>query len=454
MERRILVAVFCAAFVLCALVTKPRATSWNDVSRLATIDALVRSRTFALDDSPLAAKTADKYRFRGHTYSDKPPALALQGAAVAAVLAPFGITLARRTEPAIYLITLFTVGLWFALGCAYAFAFQRLLGAPRGPAVLVAALTGLGTLALPYATVLANHVPAGAAGLAGIYHLVRAREGRAGAAALGALFLTLAYAFDAAAVVFGLAAVVLLWGASARVWAAFAVACVPVVAAQLAYDASVSTGWGPPAINQQTWSDPSSRFHRADQSLFPFDSAGGYLRYLAYVVVGAKGLISYTPLVLLCGYGFARLWRAAATRGIATAIVVTCAVYFVLLVAFTNDYGALNYGERRYVDIFFVLGAGLGPAIAAFQSGAAALAARLAVTWSIVFAMLGVVAPFGEPRGVSGSVFALQQLERLAHRAPLQVVLDAVALAVTIFLVQRFWSSAAVPTPGSGRSDA
>ena len=450
MERRTLVAVFCAAFVLCALVTKPRTTSWNDASRLATIDALVSSRTVAIDASPFAAKTADKYRYRGHTYSDKPPALALQGAAVAAVLAPLGITLARRTEPAIYLITLFTVGFWFALGCAYAFAFQRLLGSERRLAVLVAAVTGVGTLALPYATVLSNHVPSGAAALAGVYHLVRARDGRPWHAALGALFLTLSYAFDAAAIVFAIAAVVLLWGASARVWTAFILACIPVIAAQFAFNASVSSGWGPPAMNQETWSDPASRFHRAVASQFPFDSAGGYLRYAVYVLVGAKGLFSYTPLVLLCGYGFARTWRAPATRRIALAIVATFAVYFVLIVGFTNDYGALNYGERRYVDVFFVLCVGLGPAIAALQSGPAALAARLVVTWSIVFAMLGVVAPFGEPRGVSGAAFAVQQFERLAHRAPLQFVLDALALAVIVFLVQRSWSSAAAPTRGSG----
>ena len=449
MERRTLAAVFCVAVVLCALVTKPRAISWNDLSRLATIDALITHHTVAIDDSPFAAKTDDKYRYRGRTYSDKPPALALQGAAVGAALAPLGITLARTTERAVYLITLLTVGLWFGLGCTYAYAFQRLLGLDRRIVLLVAALTGLGTLALPYATVLANHVPSGAAALASVYHLARAREGRARHAALGALFLMLAYAFDPSAVVFGLAAIVLLWGVSVRQWLVFAAICVPLLAAQLAFNASVSTGLGPPAMNQATWNDPASPFHRADQSVFHFTSAGDYARYVVYLLFGDKGLITYTPLVLLCAYGFVRLWNGPARR-IALAIVAACVAYFVLMVAFTNDYGALNYGERRYVNLFFAACVGLGPALAALRSGPAALLARLAVSWSIALAMLGVVAPFGEPRGVAGGVFALQEFERLSHRAPVQVAIDVLALAVTILLVQRFWSSAAVPTSGSG----
>ena len=455
MERRTVALVFCAALALCALLTKPHAVSWNDLSRVATIDALVRDHTLAIDGSPFAARTEDKYRFGGRTYSDKPPALAIEGAAFAAVLARLGITLARTPDRAVYLITLLTVGGWFAAGCAYAYAFARLLGIERRGAVFVAALTGLGTLALPYATVLANHVPAGAAALAAFYHLARARAGArtAAHAALGALFLTLSYAFDASAIVFGLGAVVLLWGTPARVWAVFAAACVPVVALQLAYNASVSTGWIPPAMNQATWSDPASPFHRAGQSEFLFSSAGDYLRYAIYLLFGDKGLVSYTPLALLCAYGLVRMWKAHERR-IALAIAAPCVAYYALMVAFTNDYFALNYGERRYADIAFVLCVALGPALAALPRGAATVAARIAVAWSAAVAMLGALAPFGEPRGMSGIVFAAGELIRLEHRAPVQAALDVLAFALVIVLVQRFWWTPTVPTSGNARRAA
>lgn len=449
-ERRVVAVVFCAALAVCALLTKPHAISWNDASRFATIDALVTRHTVAIDGSPFAATTEDKYRFRGRTYSDKPPALALQGAAVAALLAPFGVSFSRTPGTAVYLITLFTVGVWFALGCAYAYAFQRVLGLDRRIALLVAALTGLGTLALPYATVLANHVPSGAAVLAALFHLARARR-RAGLdVVLGGLFLTLAYAFDAAAVAFVPAAVILLWGASGRAWLALASAGIPIVAAQLAYNASVSTGWGPPAMNQTTWAEPSSPFHRADHSAFHFTTPGDYVRYAIYLVFGGKGLLSYTPLTLVAGFGFARMWRTPQRR-LALAILLSCAAYFTLMVAFTNDYGALNYGERRYVNLFFVLGIGLGPAIAALSSGWAGILVRLAAIWSVAIALLGAVAPFGEPPGVWGIAFAAQEFGRLAQRAPAQAAIDLVALAVTILFLLRAWSSAALPTSGTGR---
>jgi hypothetical protein len=451
MERRRTAIVFCAALVLCALITKPHTLSWNDRSRLATIDALVSARSFAIEHSAFAAGTNDKYRYGGHTYSDKPPALALEGAAAAEVLAPFGITLGRAPDRAVYFITLLTVGVWFALGCAYAYAFQLLLGLGVRRAAFVAAVTGLGTLALPYATVLANHVPSGSAALAGVYHLVRAREG-SGHVVLSAAFMTLAYAFDASAAVFGLAAVILLWGAPPRLWITFALACAPVIAAQLAFNAHVSSGLGPPALNQASWSDPASPFYRgANQSVFLFTSPLDYARYALYLLAGDKGLISYTPLTLLCAYGFVRMWRGPAPQPrVAAAVVATFAAYFALMVAFTNDYGALNYGERRYVNLFFVLCIALGPALAALPAGLPSAAARLAVVASVAIAALGVVAPFGEASGVPGYAFAPAEFGRLAHRAPLQAFVDVAALLVTILLVLRFWSSAAAPTRGTG----
>ncbi|MDB5069827.1 MAG: hypothetical protein JWM87_938, partial [Candidatus Eremiobacteraeota bacterium] len=125
--------------------------------------------------------------------------------------------------------------------------------------------------------------------------------------------------------------------------------------------------------------------------------------------------------------------------------------YFALMVAFTNDYGALNYGERRYVDVFFVLCVALGPALAALPAGLPSIAARLAVIASVAIAALGVVAPFGEMRGVPGYAFAPAEFGRLAHRAPFQALIDIAALGITILCVLRFWSSAAAPTRDTSR---
>jgi hypothetical protein len=225
-----------------------------------------------------------------------------------------------------------------------------------------------------------------------------------------------------------------------------------VIAAQLAFNAHVSSGFGPPAMNQASWNDPSSPFYRgANQSLFQLTSPLDYARYAIYLLVGDKGLISYTPLTLLCAFGFVRMWREAEeSRRLAAAVVAAFTAYFVLMVAFTNDYGALNYGERRYANLSFVLCIALGPALAALPAGVASVAARLAVVVSVAIAALGVIAPFGEPCGVPSYAFALAEFGRLTHRAPVQAFIDVVALAVTILSVLRFWSCGAVPTPGTG----
>lgn len=454
MERRYLAIVFCLAFAVCALVTKPHVASWNDASRLATIDALVNHGSFAIDASPFAAATKDKYHFDSRTYSDKPPALALCGAAVATILAPLEITLARTPATAIYLITLFTVGIWFGVGATYAYALQRLLGFGVRAAAAVAALSAVATLNLPYASVLANHVPSGAAALAGLYHLARVREAYVHAVA-AALFLSLAYAFDAAAVVFAVCAAIMLWGVPRRRWAAFAAACIPIVALQLAYNVHVSGAFWPPGINEALWLPPPSPIHRVHQSLFQSTSAAAYGSYFLYITIGDKGLFSYTPLTIVCAFGFARMWTMPPPmRRIALAVLATFGLYLGLIVAFTGDYGAHNFGQRRYVDVFFVLCVALGPALAAIRGRFAVMATRAAIVASVAIAALGTVAPFADTSVVPGYVFEPVEFANLARRAPLQAIVDVIATIGLILLMLRLSSIGSVSKPDTGRRGA
>ena len=53
--------------------------TWNDESRMATIQSLVESKTLVIDHSDFAA-TGDKVFVAGHFYSDKPPLPAILGA--------------------------------------------------------------------------------------------------------------------------------------------------------------------------------------------------------------------------------------------------------------------------------------------------------------------------------------------------------------------------------------
>ncbi len=438
MERRTGFAVFALAFMLCALLTKSHVTGWNDGSRFATIDALTANDTFAIDRSPYAVGLGDEIHFRGVTYSDKPPLLPLLGAAVATVLEPFGITLRHAPAEAIFLITLLTVGVAFGIGCAYAYAFARLLGFDRRLSAAVAALSGVGTLALPYATVLANHVPCGAAGLAGAYHLVRARDGSAGHAALAGALFGLAYAFDAAGFVFALTAAVLLWGAPLRNWLLCAATGLPFVALQCAYNLHISGSLLPTAYNAGVWSNPAWV-----AGVFAVYSPGEYARFAYNLLIGTKGLFVFTPLMLVAAYGFALMLRTPGTRRrVAIAVLTTAGVYFALIVFLQNDAEAQNFGERRYVDLFFLLGIGFGPALAAVRGFGAVVGVRLAIVSSVAIAALGTVAPFGGQAGESGFSFASAALVALVRRAPVSAALDIVLLIAIFALLFRL-----VPLP-------
>lgn len=445
-DRRVTIAIFIVALAVCALLTKTHVTSWNDGSRIATVDALTANQTFVIDGSPFAVNLGDKILFRGRHYSDKPPLLSLCAAGIAVLAAPLGITLRHTPGTAIYLITLLTVGVWFAVGCCYAYAFQRLLGFSPRVGAAVAALTGVGTLALPYAIVLTNHVPCGAAALAGCYHIIRGRDGGRMHDLLAGAFFALAYAFDASGIVLATAGAVLLWRAPARRWVVCIVAGLPLVVLQLVYNVLVSGSILPTAFTAGVWTEFPHQPGAAPQ---PFEllSAADYARHAANLLFGGKGLLSYTPLVLVAGYGVVVMQRAGGLmRRVAYAVALTTALYFVMILTLQNDFGAQNYGERRYVDVFFVMTVAVGPALTSVRSRLAVVATRLCIALSVCVAALGTVAPFGGGPGESGFSFGSAEFAALVRRAPVQAGVDVLVLIVIVALVLRL-----VPFPLDSR---
>jgi hypothetical protein len=428
--------VFAVALLLCAGLTKRHAVSWNDGSRLATVDALASDHTFAIDGSPYGAATGDKIRVRGRTFSDKPPLLALMGAGVGAALQPLGLGLRAKPAVAIYLVTLLTVGVWFALGCTYAFAFQRKLGFDERRSVAVAAATGLATLVLPYATVLANHVPAGAAGLAGFYHLTFERD-RARGLLLGGLFLSLAYAFDPAAVVFVVLAIVMLAGLPPARLLLFGLGLLPIVIAQLAYNVDITGSPLPPIFNPAVWNDRSlPEYQPLSTPVVGFYSPAQYLKFVFDLLLGNKGLFVFTPLAAVCVYGLVVMWKQGTQRRrLALAIAATWLTLFLLIVFFQNDEGSRNFGERRYVDVFFVACTSLGVAFGAVRGALAATAVRLAVGASLLIAGLGAIAPFGGLAGQGGFAYASAEFVRIALRNRSQAIEDVLGISLVLVLV-------------------
>ena len=94
--------VFIIFFFIFALSTKLGVSSWNDASRMDTIQSIVEEHSFIIDNSFF--ETGDKFLYNGHFYSDKPPLLALAVSPIYFFLNIFGITFASHTKLAYYLL--------------------------------------------------------------------------------------------------------------------------------------------------------------------------------------------------------------------------------------------------------------------------------------------------------------------------------------------------------------
>jgi hypothetical protein len=167
-----------AALGLAWVVARPYAGSWNDGSRLATVESLVDHHTWAIDDStfvrvpasgpspyPLRHEglqktgTQDKLWIDGHYYSDKSPVPALILAGVyAGWQALTGCT--ARSDPALFckLMTFSSSGIAFAVAVWCALRIGRTLRLDPAWRWALAGALALCTISLAYTVHVNNHI--------------------------------------------------------------------------------------------------------------------------------------------------------------------------------------------------------------------------------------------------------------------------------------------------------
>jgi hypothetical protein len=175
------VALVALGAVLVALVSaRPYAGSWNDGSRLATVESLVDYHTLAIDRSiflyptlvsPSApapyprddrllmeSGTNDKLLVQGRHYSDKSPIPAILMAGVYLALQNgTGLTARARADWFCHLMTVFSSGIAYVAAVTSMYLLFRRLLASETQALLLTASFGLGTVALTYARHVNSH---------------------------------------------------------------------------------------------------------------------------------------------------------------------------------------------------------------------------------------------------------------------------------------------------------
>lgn len=180
-EFRLMVAIGLGAALIALISARPYAGGWNDGSRLATVESLVDHGTLAIDRSIFVAVpplepdrpspyprddellqrfgTKDKLFVDGHYYSDKSPFPALYLSTVYQLGRWLGMpAAAERPDCFCLAMTWASSGLAYVVAVLGLFLIARRVGLDCRWSVLIVAAFGLGTVALPYAQYVNNHI--------------------------------------------------------------------------------------------------------------------------------------------------------------------------------------------------------------------------------------------------------------------------------------------------------
>jgi hypothetical protein len=345
----------------------------QDMSRLCLSQAITAGR---LTIDGCIQNAGDRSRYGGHLYSDKAPGLSLlELPAEEAMGLPPTYGWAPSWNLPLWLIRVIASGLPFVL-CA--FLVGRLsegLAPGFGGAALVT--FALGTMIAPLAVSGFDHVPAACFAF-GAFALLWSRRPFLAGLAAGAALVT---EYEAAVVVLVLGAYAAYLGV--RPCARYVVGALPGVAVLGAYDWAA---FGAP------WHDA---LHYADNSFgaelraHPFGLGRPTLHAAQLLLIGSKGLLVVSPVLLAAAAGLWLLWR----RGLRPEALTCAAVVLAFGIGETSyflPYGGISPGPRFFTPALPFLALGLGPAFARWRAPVTALASlsvlattAVTLTWNM-----------------------------------------------------------------------
>ena len=355
---------------------------WNANSRFALVRSLVEKGR--LDINRYRQSTGDLAR-RGDTYyCDKAPGASWLGAPpYAALFAVFG---SRHPGPrflatALYLVTLWSVGIPSALGAVLLFRLLVRMGLAQFPAAVATAAYGLGSMAFPFSTLFYGHQLAAALLIAAFGLLAACRLGAAPAStrrllAVGLLLgcaVAVEYPVALAAAILGIYA-----AGWVRPWPRLGWLALGAAGPGLLLAAYHTAAFGGPFTVAYSFSTLPDRHMGAFMGIAaPRLDVVRKLLFDDY-----RGLFFACPWLLLCFPGAARMLARRRLRPEAAACA-GCALAFLWLNASLVDWdGGWMMGPRYLVTalpFLAVLAAGLAlpglPRLLAVAGGALALSA-------------------------------------------------------------------------------
>jgi hypothetical protein len=352
-------------------------SSFNDASRMASVEALVKQGTWAIDDTRMAAHTADIVKLNGHTYSDKPPVLSFIAAGLYAVLhRVFGLELLAQTcdphasacycfallcpqQPdwAYYWLTWALMAVPSALALALFYRLAVSFSHSNALALILTAVLGLGTTVVPYSLVINNHIPTTACLILGLYALLQSTGDAAHSRrwlAVAGFAASLAFTIELQAgvfLVFFLADAVLHHRRQA--WP-YLLGALPPLVLMAALDWWILGDPFPPMLHPSGYAFEGSQLNATIGGL---RTATNVPQYVFAMLVGDRGVFSFVPVMLWVVAAVVARLRDARDALWSRAVIVgaACVALTVYFGGFTESFGGEVYGPMWFTAMMPLL---------------------------------------------------------------------------------------------------
>lgn len=394
--------------------------TWNDESRMATIQALVESHTFIIDHTEFVS-TGDKVFIDGHFYSDKPPLPAMLGAPVYFPLYHLGLKLHGGNSLSYYFITLLTVSLCWLLGTLAFFQSLKFTGLDEERRLLAGVALSLGTINFSWSTTFNNHEIAGSFLAIGFCFLLKAKHENFGNRnlAFAGTFLSLAGAADIpTGIFFAVFLVYVLRDPSLRRRVLFYVLpLVVTVLPTLAINYSIHHSIMPLQIYRSYFEYPGSPWIGSDQlSGVVANDLTFSANYAFLTLFGPKGFLIYNPLLFIASWGLVRairqrggfFWEGICIAGGSTILLL----YYWLT---TNNFAGWSYSIRWFVPLLPLLMFFLYPCLEGFGKRSYVWTFQTLLCISVIIAFVGALNPWS-PLVYSEISFVANIKQFVAHQ--------------------------------------
>ena len=388
------VILFVAFMLLWAVLTKVHTHSWQEESRMATVQTLVEQGTFIIDRTEFN-RTGDKVFINEHFYSDKTPLLSVATAGAYSVLHNvFGLTLdpticvpdediaaCRAFTPtgarftAFYWLTLIFIGGSASLLVVLFWRAMLLAGASGTLATALAVALGLASPIAPYSIVFAGHVPAALCLFAGFRLMVRSSgvEALAGGQSQETANLSSAstptkrrrsWRFFWAGFLISLSANIDLTLAIFIVvfglWVLFTRwrSLLPyILGALVPFAISGAINYWAAGTLVPLYFDPKAYDFVGTVLNTTVGGTNGFYslefgaRYTYDMFVGQRGLFSFTPMLIFAFIGMAVAFKQRRQRGLIAAVLSGSLIFAAYLILRTDNFGGLAWGTRWFVPL-------------------------------------------------------------------------------------------------------